>query len=177
MTDNHPEIIEPNRRPDSENDPVVVPSGYEQIEQVDRSSGIERRERTIVDQTGTAHHESILQDHAAERTLWYFRVEQLIWLILGVIETFIGLRIILKLIAANPTNDFANFVYTFAAFFLQPFFGLTGSPAAGGSVLEIPSLIAMLVYALLFWAIVKVVQLLFARADTRSVSTYNRYRG
>ena len=45
-----------------------------------------------------------------------------------------------------------------SSLFLVPFFGLTGSPAAGGRVLEVPSLIAMLVYAFLGWGVVRVRQ-------------------
>ncbi|MDO8674170.1 MAG: hypothetical protein Q7O66_22385, partial [Dehalococcoidia bacterium] len=88
----------------------------------------------------------------------------------------IGLRVFLKLIGANPANDFASFVYNFAGVFLSPFFGLTGSPSSGGIVLEVPSLIAMLVYALVGWAIVRVILPLFDQPATRSTSTYDRSR-
>jgi len=43
-------------------------------------------------------------------------------------------------------------IYGFTNLFLFPFVGLTGTPAAGGMVLEISSVIAMLVYALAGWA-------------------------
>ena len=49
--------------------------------------------------------------------------------------------------AANPAAGFATFIYNMTAVFLTPFFGLTATPSANGSILEIPTLIAMLVYA------------------------------
>jgi YggT family protein len=101
---------------------------------------------------------------------------QLVWLLVGIIEALIGARVVLKFIAANPENAFAQFVYNASAVFLAPFFGLTGSPAAGGSVLEVPSLIAMAVYAFVGWGLVQLAGMLFGRSVTRSTSTYDRSR-
>jgi hypothetical protein len=91
------------------------------------------------------------------------KVTQAIWLLTGILESLIGIRILLKLIAANPQAGFAQFVYSITGAFLVPFFGLTGTPEAGGSVLELSSLIAMLVYALIAWLIVRVLWLAFAK--------------
>ncbi len=66
-------------------------------------------------------------------------------------------------------------VYNAAAFFLAPFFGLIGNTFAGNTLLEVPSLIAMLVYALLGWVIVRVISQFFFPPTTRSTSTYDRY--
>ncbi|MDP2743971.1 MAG: YggT family protein [Dehalococcoidia bacterium] len=100
----------------------------------------------------------------------------MVWLFVGIIEVLIGMRVLLKLIGANPDNDFGGFVYNSAGVFLAPFFGLTGSPSSGGVVLEVPSLIAMLVYALVGWAIVRVILPLFDKPATRGTSTYDRSR-
>lgn len=91
------------------------------------------------------------------------RIDQLLWLAAIVLEILIGFRIFLKLIAANPQSGFAAFVYTVTAPFLAPFVGLTSTPAANGSVLEISSVIAMVVYALLFWLAVYVAHLFSER--------------
>jgi hypothetical protein len=104
------------------------------------------------------------------------KVTQVLWLLVGVIEVMIGLRVILKLIGANPDNDFARFVYGVAAVFVGPFFGLTGSPSSSGMVLEVPSLIAMLVYGLLGWLVISFILPLFARTTTSTNSTYDRQR-
>jgi len=101
---------------------------------------------------------------------------QLVWLCAGLVEVLIGLRVLLKLIDANPNNAFAGFSYNIASLFLAPFFGLTGSPAAGGSVLEVPSIIAMLLYAFVAWGVVRIIRLLFDRPMTRSSSIYDRSR-
>lgn len=98
-----------------------------------------------------------------EQRVFTFKLTQLVWLLFGLLEALIALRIFLKLIGANPANAFAALVYSFTGLFLWPFFGLTGTPAANGMVLEIPSVIAMFVYALLAWVIARVVWLLLYR--------------
>lgn len=98
-----------------------------------------------------------------EQRLFSFKTAQWIWLGLGIVEVLIGLRIVLKLIAANPESPFAAFIYNASAIFLFPFAGLVGTPASGGMVLELSSIIAMLVYALLAWGIERIVWVSFYR--------------
>ena len=93
----------------------------------------------------------------AERRYRLAKTSQVIWLITGILESLIGIRVLLKLIAANPEAGFATFIYNMTAVFLAPFFGLISEPSANGAVLEMSSLIAMLVYALLAWGIVRVI--------------------
>jgi hypothetical protein len=88
-----------------------------------------------------------------------FRTYQVIWYILGVIEALLGLRILLLFLGANPSNPFAAFIYALSYPFAYPFLGLFPTPALGGSVFEWSSIIAMAVYWLLAWGIVKVLQI------------------
>ncbi len=84
------------------------------------------------------------------------KATQVIWLVTSILEILIGIRVLLKLLGANPQAGFAQFVYGMTAVFLAPFAVLFPSPAASGSVLEISSLVAMLVYALLAWVIIRI---------------------
>lgn len=102
------------------------------------------------------------ESNEAQR-IFSFKAAQWIWLGLGIVETLIGLRVVLKLIAANPESPFAAFIYNFSAIFLFPFAGLVGTPASGGMMLELSSIIAMLVYALLAWGIQRIVWVSFYR--------------
>ena len=98
-----------------------------------------------------------------EQRSFIVRLTQLVWLLFGVLEALIGLRVLLKLIAANPNSPFAALVYNLSALFVWPFSGLTRTPAAEGMVLDIPSIIAMLVYALVAWAIVRLIWIVLDR--------------
>ena len=105
-----------------------------------------------------------------ERRIFTFKATQLIWLFVGILEALLALRIVLKLVAANPSNAFAAWLYSFTDIFLSPFVGLTASPAAGGMVLEFSSMIAMLVYGLIGWGIERLVWVVFYRPRGPSVS-------
>jgi hypothetical protein len=98
-----------------------------------------------------------------EQRIFSFKTTQLIWLALGLVEALIAMRIVLKLIGANAESLFATFIYGFSNLFLFPFQGLVGTPTSGGSILEISSIIAMMVYALLFWAVERIVWVIFYR--------------
>ena len=81
---------------------------------------------------------------------------QIISLLFAILEMGILFRVVLKLIAANPASPFAQFVYQMTGPFLAPFAGLTVTPAVNGSVLEIPAIIAMAVYGVLYLLIIRV---------------------
>ena len=98
-----------------------------------------------------------------EQRIRTFKVTQLIWLLFGILEALIALRIGLKLIGANPDSPIVALIYGFTYPFLFPFTGLVGSPTAGSMVLELSSLFAMLIYALIAWAVARVVWLIFYR--------------
>ena len=78
------------------------------------------------------------------------KVMQIIWLVTSILEVLIGIRVLLKLLGANPQAGFAQFIYGITAVFLALF----PAPSANGSVLEMSSLVAMLVYALIAWGVV-----------------------
>jgi hypothetical protein len=92
-----------------------------------------------------------------------FKATQLIWLLLGILEVLLALRFVFKLIGVNAANAFASFLYGFTNIFVAPFASLTGAPAAEGMVLELSTLIAMVVYALVAWAIERLIYVIFYR--------------
>jgi hypothetical protein len=106
---------------------------------------------------------SVQKDPVGEQRLMTFKATQLIWLFLGILEILIGLRIFLRLIGANPNSIFVALLYGFTNLFLFPFEGLVGSPSGGGMVLEISSFVAMVFYALVAWAVERLVWVIFYR--------------
>jgi uncharacterized protein YggT (Ycf19 family) len=98
-----------------------------------------------------------------EQRIFTFKATQLVWLVFGILEVMILLRIMLKALAANAASPIAKFIYGFTDLFLSPFKGLTGTPATGGMVLEISSLIVVVVYALIAYALAKIIWVIFYR--------------
>lgn len=98
-----------------------------------------------------------------EQRIFSFKVTQLVWLLFGVLEALIALRIGLKLIGANPESPIVALIYGLTFMFLFPFEGLVASPTVGGMVLEISSMFAMLIYALIAWVVERIVWLILYR--------------
>jgi hypothetical protein len=96
----------------------------------------------------TTEHEQGREQRAAT-----FKATQMIWLLWGLLEAVLALRVIFKLIGVNAANPFAALLYSFTGFVVAPFASLARAPAAGGMVLEISSIIAMIVYLLIAWGI------------------------
>jgi hypothetical protein len=103
-------------------------------------------------------------EQGQEQRATTFKVTQVIWLLTGLLEVAIALRVIFLLIGVNAANTFATLIYNVTALFVAPFASLVGSPAAGGMVLEISSIIAMIVYLVMGWALERIVYVLFYRS-------------
>ncbi len=88
-----------------------------------------------------------------------WRAANFVYIVFGIIEALILIRFVLKLLAANPDAGFSNFMYNVTAPLVAPFQGVFPTPASHGSVLEIASLLAIVVYALISWAIVRLIEL------------------
>lgn len=99
----------------------------------------------------------------SERQVVLRKTTRLIWWTTGVIEFLIGIRVLLRIMAANPGNPFANFIYSLTDLLLWPFMGLTATPASDGVVLEISSVIAMIIYMLLAWIVIEFLWLVMGR--------------
>jgi hypothetical protein len=98
-----------------------------------------------------------------EQRIFTFKATELIWLLFGILEALIALRIGLKLIGANPGSPIVDLIYGFTNLFLFPFTGMVGSPTAGNMQLELSSMFAMLIYGLVAWALERIVWLIFYR--------------
>lgn len=131
---------------------------------------VDRYEKVEVDNQGPyRYREEVVADVGEERADIVGRVVNLVWLLIVALEILFVLRITLRLIAANPNNAFAAFVYNVTDIFLLPFLTIAATPGAEGMVLDIPAIIGALVYLLFGWLIVKLLWLLFKPSRRRTV--------
>ena len=114
---------------------------------------------------------SVQQEPEREQRIFTFKLTQLIWLFLGILEGLIALRIGLKLIGANPESPIVALIYGLTFLFLFPFEGMIAPPSSGNFVLELSSLFAMLIYALIAWAVERIVWVIFYRPRGPVVGT------
>jgi hypothetical protein len=91
------------------------------------------------------------------------RITGLIQLAFVALNGLIGIRFLLKLMAANPANPFTQLVYFITTPFLWLFQGITYTPSFQGIQIEFFSLIAIVVYSLICWIIVRLIRILFSR--------------
>jgi uncharacterized protein YggT (Ycf19 family) len=92
----------------------------------------------------------------------------LIYLFFGVINGLILIRIVLKMLGANPLAGFSSFVYSITDIFLAPFRNLLPAVTSGHAVLEMSAVVAIIVYALIAWGLARLVAVMLARSVTVS---------
>ena len=86
--------------------------------------------------------------------------ERVIWYVAGVLLVLLAFRFVLALLGANPSNGFANFIYSVSHPFVAPFFSLFSySLRYGVSRFETYTLVAMAVYAVIAFGLVRLVTL------------------
>ncbi len=85
--------------------------------------------------------------------------QRVIWFIVGVIDVFLAIRFVLLLLGANQGAGFVDFIYGLTGIFVAPFVGIFGAPTYGQYMFEWSSLLAVIVYTLVAWGIVKLITL------------------
>lgn len=102
---------------------------------------------------------------AAKRNTTFAWIINSISFLVGLLEILLILRFILRLSGANTQNSFAQFVYNISEPFIAPFSTLFVSPVTGGgaNIFDLNVLVAIVVYALLGWLAIALVQFLRGR--------------
>ncbi|HKC18009.1 MAG TPA: YggT family protein [Candidatus Dormibacteraeota bacterium] len=95
-----------------------------------------------------------------------WRAVQLVYLVFGVIDGLLIIRLVLKLLGANPAAGFSNWIYAVTAFFLAPFKNILPTIGTDQSQLEMSVLLAVIVYALIGWAVGRLIAIIFYRNVT-----------
>jgi uncharacterized protein YggT (Ycf19 family) len=96
------------------------------------------------------------------------RATDVIYLVFGVINGLLLIRIVLKMLAANPLAGFASFVYSITDIFLAPFRNLLPAVTSGRAVFEVSAVVAIIVYALIGWTLAQVIAIMMSRSVTVS---------
>jgi uncharacterized protein YggT (Ycf19 family) len=128
-----------------------------------RDEGFERRQR-VVEHTPSTRREVVS------------RISQFVWLIVAVIVVLLAFRFALMLLAANPSNAFASLIYSVTNVLVAPFNTLLQTPVfEGGSVVDVASIVAMVVYILAAWVLLQLFRILFDdTSGFRRVKTVRR---
>lgn len=88
--------------------------------------------------------------------------QNIIYLLYGLLVALLAFRLLFSLLGANTANAFANFIYTVTGPFVGPFrslFSVDTTIGDGTNRFELETVVAVLVYGLLAWLLVKVVRI------------------
>jgi uncharacterized protein YggT (Ycf19 family) len=90
---------------------------------------------------------------------------EVIYLVFAIVDVFLLVRMVLKLLAANPHAGFSSFIYAVSDALLIPFRGiLPTTTVTGQSVFELSALIAIIIYALVAFGLTRLVAIAFSRS-------------
>jgi YggT family protein len=95
-------------------------------------------------------------------TVFIWIVNSIFWLV-GMLEILLGIRFLLRLLGANPQNEFARLINNLSAPFIAPFSTLFISPTSdgGAKIFDVNIVIAIVVYALLSYLVVSLLRFIF----------------
>ena len=90
-------------------------------------------------------------------------IEYVIYFLFGALEVLLAFRLVLKLMGASLASAFVGLIYGLSGIFILPFEGIFRRWFSQGvettSVLEPSTIVAIIVYAVLAWGIVKLARI------------------
>jgi len=91
------------------------------------------------------------------------KTEYLIYYFFGALEALLAFRLVFKVAGASTTSGFVQFIYGLTGLFIMPFEGIFRRGFMPGaettSILEPATLVALAVYAIAAWGIVRLVKI------------------
>jgi hypothetical protein len=140
---------------------------------------MQRGHRTYIDSNGNMveREEQIFEDPKLARVNILDRTARILYFIVGLIEVLLLLRFLFRLLGAGNTG-FVNMIYNFTSPLIIPLDGIFNDQSLSRmNVLEVSTLLAMVVWALIGWGLVKLLYVVLEpSASTRSTFTTSRHR-
>lgn len=133
----------------------------EEVEKVttvsqDSPARVTQTTKTVTPPIQTEHPQRVY-----EKKKTIFRAYQIIWYILGLMEVLLTFRVLLKILGANINSGFVSLVYVITDPLAVPFRGIFGVTfAPGGAYFEWSTLVAMIVYLLIAYGLVHLMQIM-----------------
>lgn len=90
-----------------------------------------------------------------------YRVNQLVWLILVVVNLILALDFVFRAAGANHSSGFVHYVYRIGGWLAAPFEGIFGNGTAnhGTSVLRWADVLAIVIYTVAAWIVTRLVRI------------------
>ena len=123
--------------------------------------------------------EQVFDDPYMRRMNKLDRTARIIYFVMGFLEVLLALRFLFRVIGADSSNGLVSFIYNLTGAFVAPFNGIFNDQSLQrGNVVEISTLLAMALYAILTYGIIQLLYLLLTpNRSSRSVFSTTRRRG
>lgn len=99
-----------------------------------------------------------------------------VYFLFGLIQVVLALRFVMLLLGANQDAGFVQMIMALSAPFMAPFIAVFGTTVMNGSVFEWSALLAVVMYALLAWGVVALIEAVSPRYSASTVETYEETR-
>jgi hypothetical protein len=109
--------------------------------------------------------------HSETRRPWESILTNFIWFVIGLILALLAFRFVLALFGANPDAGFTQLIFMLSAPFVAPFEAVFGVHRIEGATFDWNILLAMLVWALIGWAVTALIAALTPRASAVDAET------
>ena len=101
---------------------------------------------------------------AANQNSAMARIVNIVYFLFGALQLLLAIRVVLRLLGANADNNFANIIYGLSEPLVALFASLLKNPMLSSTaVLEVTTIIAMVVYAIVAWLITRLIWLTLSR--------------
>jgi uncharacterized protein YggT (Ycf19 family) len=129
-------------------------------------SAVPVRPMTAVQPVATAYYSH------SERVVrpYNYRPERAIWFVVGLVDSLIAIRFLMRLLGASFDAAFVGFIYGITAPLVAPFRGIFAESGQGTYILEPAAVVAILIYALIGWAVITLIRILSAPRGERPLA-------
>lgn len=128
---------------------------------------VTRRNYSVVDDDGVTQRQRVVRTSRSDVD-GILTAQNIVYTLYGLLAGLLGIRILLSLLAANRANQFADFIYGVTLPFVRPFrnlFRIDTTIPGIGSRFEIETVVAIVVYGMIAWAIVRLIGLAHPRTS------------
>ncbi|QPC84469.1 YggT family protein [Phototrophicus methaneseepsis] len=116
-----------------------------------------KREVRVATDDGYARRESVVEYNPSTRNVVLNRVSQFLWFVYAIVAVLLMFRIVFRLLDA--VGQFVTLVYDITSPMVAPFIGILPQAEAGG--FDVPAFVAIIVYAVVIWALTTFLAILF----------------
>lgn len=132
-----------------------MPEQRNEVSTEKTATGQRTTQTTSVNPAPAEREETRTTENVSKANYW-------VYYILGALEILLAFRLVLKITGANPNSGFVNFIYALSGVFVAPFAGIFHTATTQGNVtkavFEPATLVAMVVYLIVFYGIAKIIQ-------------------